>query len=75
MIQESFYLMPNRDSPVQWRDRLVDELGLAADPAESWRLVYCDSFDWRLYHAGLRLEWQQSPGYSLLRLLRPGRLR
>jgi CHAD domain-containing protein len=70
MIQESFYLLPNRDSPVRWRDLLVDELGLVADPAESWRLVYCDSFDWRLYHAGLRLEWLQSPGYSLLRLVR-----
>lgn len=65
-------MLPKRDSPVQWRDRLVDELGLVADPAESWRLVYCDSFDWRLYHAGLRLEWLQNSGYSLLRLVRLG---
>ena len=70
MIQESLYLLPNRDSLVRWRDRLVDEFGLVADPAESYRLVFCDSFDWLLYHAGLRLEWLQYPDGSLLRLVR-----
>ena len=70
MTLESLYLLPNRDSPVRWRDRLVDEIGLIADPAESYRLVFSDSFDWLLYHAGRRLEWQEHPDYTLMRLLR-----
>jgi CHAD domain-containing protein len=70
MPTESRYLLENKDSPVRWRERLVDELGLVADPAESYRLACCDSFDWRLNHAGRQLNWLQYPGYSLLRLVR-----
>ena len=69
MTQESFYLLPKRDSPARWRDRLVDELGLIADPVETYRLIFSDSFDWLLYHAGRRLEWQEHPDYSLMRLV------
>jgi CHAD domain-containing protein len=69
MFAESYYLLENKDSPVRWRERLVDEIGLVADPAESYRLACCDSFDWRLYQAGRRLDWLQYPGCSLLRLV------
>ena len=69
MINESIYLLPGKESPTRWRERLVSDFGLVADPAESYRLALCDSFDWRLFHAGKRLDWLQHPDYSLLRLL------
>lgn len=64
------YPLFRSDKLTQWRDRLCAEAGLVADPVEQLQLDYCDSFDWRLYGNGKRLEMLGGADGTELRLVR-----
>lgn len=64
------YPLFRADKLTQWRDRLHTEAALVADPVENFILGYYDSFDWRLYNAGKRLEVVTTADGAELRLVR-----
>lgn len=52
----TIYLLPSGKSVGTWQQRLRKELGLIRVGTERVRNEYYDSFDWRLFNAGLLLE-------------------
>lgn len=58
------------DKLMHWRERLGADAGLLPDPVEHLQLDYFDSFDWRLYAAGKRLEAVGRAEGAELRLVR-----
>jgi CHAD domain-containing protein len=70
MPTASVFPLGRGDRIDRWRDRLVDDLGLVAAPAERFELIYYDSFDWCLHAAGLILQHIRSSDSEELQLLR-----
>lgn len=64
MVKPLQYPLPKRDSLRRWRQRLVEDLPLQTESPEHYRVHYYDSFDWRLFHAGKALKWEQRDGDS-----------
>lgn len=72
MIVPTRYPLARSDSLLKWRDRLAQKLDLHCDPVSHQRLSFCDSFDWRLFRRGLRLEVIESGDGQVMRLVRIG---
>jgi CHAD domain-containing protein len=70
MQTPSIYLLFRDDRLKQWRDQLSTVLGLEVAALERMEVTYYDSFDWRLYAAGKRLECVRLPERVELRLVR-----
>lgn len=64
------YPLPRGASFNDWRDRLPAVHGLRHAGRERPEIVFYDSFDWRLYAAGKRLECWRWPDRAELRLVR-----
>ncbi len=64
------YPLSRNDRLTHWRDRLCTEAGLVADPVRQVQLDYYDTFDWRLYGAGMCLEAERAGGCTELSLRR-----
>jgi CHAD domain-containing protein len=64
MVKPSEYQLPRKDSLRRWRQRLVEALPLQVEGQERYRIHYYDSFDWRLFRAGMALKWEQRDGDS-----------
>lgn len=62
------YLLPAGSNVTQFLTDVASNFNLQVQtPYQSQRSFY-DSFDWRLYHAGMLLELEQTPSNSILRL-------
>ena len=70
MQKPRIYGLFRGDRLTQWRDQLSATLGLEAAAPERLEITYYDSFDWRLYAAGKRLECVRRPDRVELRLAR-----
>jgi CHAD domain-containing protein len=70
MQKPSIYPLSTGDRLTQWRDQLSAALGLEAAVPQRLEITYYDSFDWRLYAAGRRLEGLRQSDRLELRLVR-----
>ncbi len=69
MQRPSIYPLLSNDRLKLWRDQLASEFGLKLAAFERAEMTYYDSFDWRLYDAGKRLECVRWPDRAELRLV------
>ena len=56
----------------QWVHAVAQRLGAHAAPSHPHRIVWLDTFDWRLWRRGWILEWLGDRGDGRLRLREPG---
>lgn len=70
MIPDTIFPLQDRHSATRWSRRLAEALKLEMGPAVSQARSYRDSFDWRLFKAGMYLEQYPVEGGALLRLVR-----
>ncbi len=69
MESQACILAVDSSSPFEdWVRAVADTLGAQTETQEAHRLVWLDTFDWRLWRKGLILEWTGGPRHKRLRL-------